>query len=185
MKEKKRKINSLRHEPAVVLRREPEVRIIEWEAPEYEYRPKDVSWYWLSLILGIVLIALAVWQKNFLFAIFIAIAWTAIVSLAGKYPSYWKFAINEKGISVWPSGKPESEKKIYTLTEIHGFDIHSSEGEDYGELIIRMKSKFSPYLKISLHKEKEREVAEFLAKYLAKEEYAESVVDSLSKMIGF
>ena len=47
---------------------------IVWQIPEYEYRSKDVSWYWISLIAAIVLFAFAIWQKNFLFAIFVVIA---------------------------------------------------------------------------------------------------------------
>ena len=47
---------------------------IEWQAPEYFHYQKDVSWYWLVLILGIVTIVFALWQKNFLFAVFVIIA---------------------------------------------------------------------------------------------------------------
>ena len=78
-----------------------DTEFIKWQAPEFEYRPKDVSWYWLSLMAAIALIALAVWQKNFLFAIFIALAWLVITSLANRFPTIWEFKIDEKGLSVF------------------------------------------------------------------------------------
>ena len=39
---------------------------IEWQAPAFRYYPKDVSWYWLSFIIAILIMAFAIWQNNFL-----------------------------------------------------------------------------------------------------------------------
>ena len=39
-----------------------------WEAPEFEYREKEVSWYWISIIAAALIIAFSVWEKDFLFA---------------------------------------------------------------------------------------------------------------------
>lgn len=156
---------------------------IEWQAPEYEYQPKDISWYWISLIIGIILIALAIWQKNLLFAIFIVIAWLVITSIANRFPTVWEFKINEKGINIALS-KEESGAKFYPYAEIEGFDIHSG-GEDYQELVLKIKSKFSPYLKINIHSADEEKIRDFLLKILPEEEYNPSLADSFSKLIGF
>ena len=40
---------------------------IVWEAPEYEYHPKGVSWHWMSLVIAGALIIFFVWMENFLF----------------------------------------------------------------------------------------------------------------------
>lgn len=164
---------------------------IKWQAPEFEYREKDVSWYWISLIIGIVLIALAIWQRNFLFIVFVVIAWFTIINLARNKPIIWDFKISENGIKIaLPEGKG-SEKK-YSFNDFKGFDIHDNQGENnlsgkekYKELILKFKSKFSPFLKIKIPIDEAEKIESFLKERLSKEEYEESLADSLSKLIGF
>ena len=59
---------------------------IQWHAPEFEYRAKTMSWYWLSILLAVVILALAVWQKNFLFGIFVIVAEILILVWANREP---------------------------------------------------------------------------------------------------
>src|SRR3989344_345663 len=156
---------------------------ISWQAPEFEYNPKDVSWYWLSLIVAIILLAFSLWQKNFLFAIFVAIAWFIILNWANRFPTIWEFKIDDKGIDInLPSKKTVS--KFYAYTEIEGFDIHPG-GEEYKELVFRVKSKFSPFLKINFLSADEEKIKNFLVQFLPKKEFGESMADSLSKLVRF
>ena len=161
-----------------------DTEFIKWQAPEFEYRPKDVSWYWLSLMAAIALIALAIWQKNFLFTIFIALAWLVITSLANRFPTIWEFKIDEKGLSVFLPNKKSGNNRFYLYEELEGFDIHPA-GEEYKELVLKIKKKFSPYLKINIHLNDEEKIKNFLFKRLAKHEYEISLTDSLSKLIKF
>jgi len=161
----------------------PEEFMIEWQAPEFEHRQKDVSWYWLSLIISIILLALSVWQKNFLFAVFIVIAWFVIIYATSRTPTIWNFKLSEKGIEInLPNDK--SSNKFYPLDKIEGFDIHGLEGE-YKELILKIKKRFSPYLKINFLAGDEMQIKDFLNRYISEEEYNESLADSFSKLIGF
>ncbi len=156
----------------------PQKSVISWQAPEFKYSPKDISWYWLSLIIGIILLTLSIWQRNFLFAFFIVIAWLVVVYSAGRNPTIWNFKLSEKGIEInLPNNDPASAK-FYPYSEIEGFDIHS-------ELILKLKKRFSSYLKINFPAEEEEKIKDFLSKYIAKEEYSESLADSFSKLIRF
>jgi len=171
-------------------KKEPKIKpaeesAITWQAPEFEFQKKDISWYWMSLIIGIILLALTVWQRNLLFAIFIIVAWLVVVYSASKTPTNWNFKLSEKGIEIYLSAKDQAAKKFYDFKEIEGFDIHLNETKKYGELILKTKKRFSPYLKINFLAVDQEKIAEFLQKYIAKEEYSESLVDSFSKLIGF
>ncbi|MBN2198028.1 hypothetical protein JW698_02455 [Candidatus Wolfebacteria bacterium] len=176
---------------------------IEWRAPEFEYYKKDVSWYWLSLIIVIILMALAIWQKNFLFIIFIIIAWLTIITMSYRLPTIWNFKIDDNGIKI-ELPKEKGVEKIYSFKEIKGFDIHDIQEEKFlneqdikilskqiikqnkfKKLILKLESKFSPYLKINIPINKEKEIEELLKNFLPKEEYEESLADSLSKLIKF
>lgn len=157
--------------------------VIEWQAPEYEYYSKDVSWYWLSLIASIILAAVALWQKNFLFAVFVAVAWMVVINFANRSPDDWKFKINGKGIEIEPL-KEGIAGKFYPYDEIAGFDIHPSVGS-CRELILKFKSKLSPYLKININPEDEEKIEKFLAEFIPKEKYPESLADSFLKLVRF
>ena len=120
-----------------------EIREIVWQIPEYEYMPKNSSWHWLSLMIVIILLAFAFWQKNFLFAVFIIISFLAVNYLANRFPTIWQIKINNKGISIGLPNKPESDK-FYPLGDIESFDIHSDVGGDlYGELILNLRVKIT------------------------------------------
>lgn len=157
---------------------------ISWTAPEFEYEPKDVSWYWLSLIISIILLGVAIWQKNFLFAIFIVIAWLIVINMARRLPSFWEFKIDEGGILIHLAQKPDESNKFYAWQDIEGFDIHGGIN-DYKELVIRLKSKLSPFIKINFQNEKENEIAAFCSKFIPRQEYEESAADHLARLIKF
>jgi len=157
---------------------------VSWQAPEFEYHQKDISWYWLSLIIAIILLALSVWQKNFLFAVFVIIAWLVIVYSSRRLPTIWNFKVSEKGIEIGLPNSDPSSIKFYPYTEIDGFDIHPAD-EKYQELILKLKTKFSPYLKINFPAGDEEKIKNFLQKYIPKEEYDSSLADSFSKLIRF
>ena len=157
--------------------------IISWQAPEYDYRPKDVSWKWASLIAAVILIVFAIWQKNPLFIFFIIIALFLINHFAGQFPKVWQFKISEKGISVSLPDKKEREK-FYGFEDMESFDIHPA-GEEYKELILKLKSKFTPYLKINIHISDEEKIRNFLGKFIPREEHNQSLVDVFLRWVGF
>lgn len=161
---------------------------IIWQIPEYEYHPKDVSWYWISLIVAIVLFAFAVWQKNFLFAVFVVFAFFAVSYSASRFPPIWEIKINEKGIFIGlPDGK---KKKFYPMEEIESFDIHSEiygngEETEYKKLVLKLKAKISPFLKINIYSKDELKIKESVSKFAPQKEIAKSLTDSLSELIKF
>ncbi|HDH31692.1 MAG TPA: hypothetical protein ENH26_02880 [Candidatus Wolfebacteria bacterium] len=156
--------------------------VILWQAPEFEHHPKDVLWYLCSIIAAIILIALALWQRNFLFVIFIIIAEIVVISLAGKHPPIWEFKINEKGIEIGQLNK--KEKKFYSYKELESFDIHSI-GEKYKELILKSQSRIKLLFKINIYSKDEEKIKKFLLKFLPQEEIQGSTIDSISKLIRF
>jgi hypothetical protein len=151
---------------------------IAWQAPEHEYQPKkDVSWYWLSLIAAIIFFALAIWQRNFLFAVFVVLAWVVVVKLADRPPLVWNFKIDEKGLSV-------GENKFYPFADIDYFDIHEGSG-NYKELALKFKSRLSPILKINIRPAEEEKIKAFLLKFIKQRVIEPSLLDSVSRLIRF
>jgi hypothetical protein len=139
----------------------------------------------MSFIAGIILMAVAVWQKNFLFAVFVVLAWVTIVFSVNRKPTIWNFKIDKEGVRInLPSGDRASAK-TYLYSGIRGFDIHPTPGDEYKELILRQKSKFSNFVKMNIHPADEERIKNFLEEFVPREEYDPTLTDSLAKLIGF
>lgn len=150
---------------------------ISWKAPEFIYEAKTVSWYWLSLIISIVLIAVSLWQKNFLFVVFVIIAELVLIYFSNQFPKIWDFKITDRGIFV-------GRNKIYKYEDIIGFDIHHATDE-YKELVLHMKSKIAPYIKIFIDPEEEEKIEKKLLEFVQREEIQPSLVDTVERIMRF
>src|SRR3989338_5716211 len=111
---------------------------IIWHAPEFKYQNKDISWYWLTIIMAGILFLISLWQKNLLFAIFIIIAEIMLVIWAQELPKTIQFKINKKGVQI-------GLIKSYSYEELGGFHILE---DNYGhsELILKTKNKLHSYI---------------------------------------
>jgi len=150
---------------------------ISWHAPEYEYSPKSSMWYWVSVFLALILIIFAIWQKNFLFAVFVFIAELIVFAVADKRPKIWEFTIDEKGVYI-------GKNKFYPYDQLEAFDVHINEvGHD--QLVLKIKKKISPIVAINIYKEEREKIKEFLKKYIPHEQIDISFGDIISKLMGF
>jgi len=157
---------------------EPEkIETVSWCAPEYEYSPKSSLWYWTSLLLALVLIVFALWQKNFLFAVFVFIAELIIFAVADKRPKIWEFTIDEKGVYI-------EKDKFFPYDQLEAFDVHINETE-YDQLLLKTKKKISPIVTINIYKEEREKIRKFLEKYIPREQIDISFGDIIGRLIGF
>lgn len=150
---------------------------IQWQAPEFRYTSKSSSWVWITFIFAIILIAFALWQKNFLFAVFVFVAEMVIIYFSGKYPDVWKFELTGEEIKI-------GEKKIYKLSQFSAFDIREAD-EEYSELVLRSKSRFIPDVKILIFKDDEKAAAERFGAVVERQKIDESFADILEKFFRF
>lgn len=155
----------------------PENKEISWEAPEFEYYAKSPSWYWISILISIVLLAAALWQKNFLFAAFIIIAELSVFHWAGAVPRDINFKIDERGVT-------RGQERAYAYAELEHFAFNQSGGE-IKELIFKHRAKIRPYIKMVVAPSLVPEIRSHLANFLPEEEYDEPMADALAKFLRF
>ena len=151
----------------------------KWEAPEFENRERDVSWYWISIIIAAAIIAFAVWQRNFLFGLFIVIAEILIIIWGDRTPRMITFILTEQGVEIEP-------KKFHLFTEMESFSI--DKGPDDGswdDIIFHFHGKFKIPLIVKLPKKKLDEAKAIIKKILKEVNYEPSFLDSLEKLIRF
>lgn len=152
--------------------------IAEWQGREFEHSPKSADWYWA---LGIITVAGAIASilfGNYLLAVLILIAATAIALHAAKEPPIHTFKLVEKGLVI--------------DTDLHSFDrmISFSVFEDIsGELppllSIKSDSWHSPHIVIPL---KDIDVDLLYAYFLERvdeHEHHPSLIDVVAAWVGF
>lgn len=148
-----------------------------WEAPEFEYRPKSISWYWLSIIISAAIIAFAIWERNFLFGIFIVIAEVLFIAWGNETPATVHFILTENDLAI-------GEAKHYQVKLFESFSVNEL-NDDWTELFFTFKTKLRTPLKVILPKIKIEEVRKNLKPVLREVEFEPSLLDSLEKIIGF
>jgi hypothetical protein len=151
---------------------------IAWEAPEFEYREKDVSWYWISIIVASIIVAFAVWQKNFLFGFFIVIAEILFVLWGNEMPRAVAFSITEKGVDI------DSGRKFYPLTQFESYSVFPLD-DDWVELIFLFRAKVKTPLKIIFPEASLEELHKNLKTTLKEVEHQPTLLDSIERLIGF
>ncbi len=152
---------------------------IRWSAPEYHYYEKDVAWYWLVVIGAIGLGALALWQKNLLFAIFIAIAALMLISWGRRQPKTLNFTLNAKGLTI-------DDKKIYYFENLTGFAIIPNYAEqELNELLLKTNHHLNGWLRVIIAAQRAEPIKNLLLQYLPEVEYQESLAEHISRILKF
>lgn len=159
-------------------KRAAELSVVEWEAPEFEYREKSVSWYWLSIIAAAAILAASVWQKNFLFAVFVVIAEILVLVWAGRKPRMINFRLDDKELTVGGG-------KFYSYSEIEAYGTEESGNGEWSEMAFRLRHGLHPWLKIRIRTARLPEAEKALGPSVKKTELETSLLDSLGKLIGF
>ncbi len=153
-----------------------QVREITWRAAEYEFVEKNVIWYLGVGLVGFILVLLAIWQRNFFFAVFIAIAAAVLVAMGRKRPSVVEFVVNEEGITVGKHFSPFEQFQGFSLRE---------RPERLHELVLTKKAVVAPFVKIPVDAHAAVQVRELLVAKLPEVEYQESLLDVIAEWLGF
>ena len=151
---------------------------LSWLGPEFEYQEKDVSWYWITIIVSVLMIGAAIWQKNFLFGVFIVVAEILVLVWANREPRMLHIKVNDRGVQV--------EAKLYHYQDIASFSIDEGHHEDaeWTDLVLHLKH-LRPTVHIKCQTGKIQEISKKLALKVRKTHYEMSMADALEKFLRF
>ncbi|MEK7077435.1 MAG: hypothetical protein AAB967_04375, partial [Patescibacteria group bacterium] len=137
---------------------------ITWRAPEFEARAKGGVWYWGSIVIAALLLGASVWQRNFLFGVFIIIAEILLLVWGGKEPRTFEFTLNEKGVGV-------ANQKSYPYADLDAFSVDENTGSAWVRIIFRMKSRMKAPIFVNAPRERLEEIRDHLAAFLPEKEW--------------
>lgn len=150
---------------------------ITWEAPEFEYREKDVSWYWITIIIAAIVIAFSVWEKNFLFGFFIIVAEVLVIAWGNQKPRSIEFAMREDGIAI-------GTHKFHVFKEFESWSVEAINAE-WVELGFNFRAKLKTPLKLIAPEHKLEEIRKNLKTTLREVEHQLSLIDAIEKLLRF
>jgi hypothetical protein len=153
---------------------------IAWQAPEFEHRPKTMAWYWISIIVAILLLALAIWQKNFIFAVFVVIAELMLMIWGSSEPRMIAFALNQRGLTIGGA-------KFYPFSDVVSWSA-DSEGffdPEWPDITLHLVHHFHTGLKVKVPRAMFLEVEKVLRTHAKEVPFKPSMVDVIEKLLGF
>ena len=155
-------------------------RELAWQAPEFEHRPKTVVWYWATIGIAVLLLAGAVWQRNWIFAVFIILAELMMLVWGSHEPRMVPFSLNERGLTIGGS-------KFYPFTDIRSWsaDTQGYFDPEWPEVILHFNDHFRLSLKIKSPLALLPEVERQFRAHAKEEPFEPSFVDLIEKLLGF
>ncbi len=112
---------------------------IEWRAPEFTYWHKGVSWYWLTIIVAVLLLAVAAWGRNFLFGVFVVIAEILVLTWGSRTPEFVTFRAEMKELNI-------NDRMHYAWQDFASFSTEEEEGGF--TVFLRFRNGLRPPLRI-------------------------------------
>ena len=150
-----------------------------WVAPEYEFREKGVSWYWASICIAILILAFAVWQKNYLFAVFIVIAEMLMLVWGSEEPRLVKFTLNAKRLEIGIG-------RVYPLSDIDHFSVEDLDHKEWASVVVRSKHVFKFPVRIHVPKHHLADAQAILSGAGVEERHhEETLLETLEEFLGF
>lgn len=152
---------------------------ISWHAPEFHYYEKTGRWYGaVGTAAGLVMLV-ALWQKNFLFAVFTAIATLVMFAWGRRRPRVVAFLLSGRGIAI-------EEKQTYPMERLKGFAvIEETHDPALGEIVFRTATPFNRWVRILVPREQLEAVGAVCRRSLREVEYAETMTEYFLRLLRF
>lgn len=154
----------------------PPIQQVEWEDFEYLYYERSTSWFWSLYIVSGGLLVLALFLRNFLFAVFILLAAFTTTLYAKRKPDTIRFEVNRMGVT--------EGKKYYPYSLLTSFWIDETIPE-MPKLLLLSKKAIVPLIVIPLMNTDHDVVRNIIANYLPEREAREPVSNKIMEYLGF
>ena len=151
---------------------------LSWLAHEFEHRPKENAWFWVSIVGAVLLVAYAVWQNNLLFALFILIAEVLVIVWGNKQPEELRITVDSTGVRI-------GEHKFYPKSHIEAFSIIEHDHTDWHDLVLLLDRRYIPTVRIHVPEHHVAELHRRLQAMYPEYDHQESLVEVLERYFWF
>lgn len=156
---------------------EIKINTIEWSAPEYTHKERGNDWFWTLGLITIVACVIAIWLKNYVFAVFLIISGCCLIMFTMRRPQDVTFIVETKGLTMG--------RDLHPWKSLKSFNIKNNDTDVYAKLLIETSKYFLPIYTLPFPKEKVDEMKETLLKVLPRSEIDESKSMVFMEKLGF
>ncbi len=157
---------------------EAESTLLTWSIPTHEHREREFSFFVWIIAGMIILLLFSIWQKNFLFGIFVILATGTVLFLSLQHPETHEFSLTPSHIIF---GNYQDE---HSYDELSHFHIQEFSSDDI-EIFFAFRDKKRAPIHMRVYKgDKEKIVAILREKKLTQKEIEISLFESVAKILG-
>lgn len=151
------------------------IETISWSAPEHIHKERTIDWYWTVGLITIVAVGVAIWTKNYVFAIFILVSGASLGLVSIRHPKEINFTIENKGLTIG--------RDFYDWSRIKGFDVKKNQ---HGKIIlVEINKYFLPVYTIHIPEELAGEIKDSLSLIIPRIPLNESHSVLFMEKLGF
>jgi hypothetical protein len=151
---------------------------LSWHAPEYEHRPKEPGWFWISIIGAILLVTYAVWERNLLFGLFVVIAEVLLIVVGNREPEEILVTADQSGIRI-------GSHKFYPRSHIEAFSFLDHEHTEWHDLIILLDRRYIPTVSVRVPGHLVPQLRQHLRTQYPEYDHQESFIETLERYLWF
>lgn len=151
---------------------------LTWTAHEFEHRPKESLWFWVSIGVALLLFFYAIWERNLLFALFVVVAEILVIVWGNREPRDVDITVDSKGVRI-------GDHAFYPKSHIEAFSIVQHEHTDWHDLIILLDQRYIPTIKVHAPEHHIPELRQFLQTLYPEYDHQESFVEILERYFWF
>ncbi len=151
---------------------------IKWDAPEYEHREKGSGWYWTSIILAALFIVFAVWQRDYLFGVFVVIAEILFILWGSRPPRVLNFALTDEELDI------HGGQKVHSLREFESWSVNKMD-PTCANLHFYFRARTRLPLRVIVPIARIDEVRTGLRPHLREVEHEIMFLDAIERFLGF
>ena len=153
---------------------ESDASAVRWQATEYIHREKTPLWFIIFAIVGILLIAGAIFVvKSITFAILVPVMATALLVYSHRPPRVLNYTLSRHGLHV--------DDRLYSFIEFKGFAVIHGDDE-YSVMLIPTK-RFRPGVSVYFPEEAGEAIVDMLGARLPMQELHLDVVDQIVRKL--
>jgi hypothetical protein len=156
-----------------------EERSFHWTVVDERHTAKSADWFWAVGLITITICISAIFLEDILFAVLIFIAGGIFIYNALQGPRTTKCEINKRGIIMNGYLYP------YENIESFCFEIDHHSGQDWHEIILKLRKGMSAIVTIPAEGLDPETVRSILLEKLKEENLEEPALSKLMKHLGF
>jgi hypothetical protein len=148
---------------------------VAWEASEYIHRAKDSRWGIAFGVVVLVILGVAVWLQEWIFAVLVVVMGGAMGYFAFRPPQTKRYTLTHDGLEV--------DGKLFLLSDYRAFGV-LAEDAFYSAMLIPT-ARFKPALTVYFAEDDAEKIISILGEHLPVEDIKPDPVDVIMRRLHF